>query len=252
MERRNRTATVNLTTPHGLAPRFGFAFSSTDPSFSISFARFRIYNNKDELLFEISSGGAEIVIDGLVIDVSFPVDAPGYAAIKQKRKYLYALDVNQDDTVRIQGAYESLRQAGPVSEESYTRTINLESISVEAPLSTGRVGPQGPVGPPEITKVVVDFTATDLLAGPLALFEAAENKFVLSVEIHIHEPFIGSSLLVGTDVEHDMLVALHTTYTGRATRYVCASSQTCDRLKLFMQQISPSAQGRGTIMATYF
>ncbi len=137
MEIINRTATVNLDTPHGITPRFRFVFSKADGSahsLTGKSVSFDIYDGRMSLLFSAGSG---IDVAGNVIDVR--LEGAAYTRIREYpgRQYSYGMTVADD--FRIQGTYRSLARAGPVSPAQESVQVVIASIDVRVSLAAPAV-----------------------------------------------------------------------------------------------------------------
>ncbi|WP_417913663.1 hypothetical protein [Candidatus Electronema sp. JM] len=151
MERINRTTTVNLDTPHGLLPRFRFAFHTPDGTgYDISgiLITFEIYENNMELLCAASTDAGGVSAVGNIAEVSFETISD-YALVREypQKRYKYGMTVGND--FRIQGQYRSLPRAGAAQDSADSWRIEVGEVvcAVSVASSSGPQGPAGPQGP---------------------------------------------------------------------------------------------------------
>lgn len=147
MDRFNRTATINLDTPHGFDPRLRFEFVDATTGLPLDLtgrtAVLEIYENNMVSAFATDSGvGGAITISGNAVDVVITEEFEDYHDnIKEwpPKQYRYRLDIDED--VRLQGTWRSLIRAGAVADQQDEFRVFVGAVSVQvavASVSPGR------------------------------------------------------------------------------------------------------------------
>jgi hypothetical protein len=174
MEIINRIATVNLDTPHGIAPSFRFIFSKEDGSgydLSGKSVSFYIFDDRLSIVYDASG---DISISGNIIDILIEDDR--YSAIRESPKHQYKYNLTIGEDFRVQGRYRSVIRAGPACLSQYDPQavkIAICSVAVQVSLAA-TAGPQGPQGPPGTARAeYVGLPASEELAG---LFRRSEGS----------------------------------------------------------------------------
>lgn len=145
---RNRTATVNLDTPHGFEVRMSFEFYDKETGLPFDMAgkdvELEIYENNFTHVYGTDSGiGGDISIDGNSVDIIIPDTVSAYFdSIKEypNKQYIYRIDIDQD--YRLQGTWRSLQRAGIIQDQQDNIRVDVGSVvtSVEvASVNPGRV-----------------------------------------------------------------------------------------------------------------